>query len=389
MKKLYTNVTLILPGEVLEGASILVEDGRIKTFGRAEAPADCQVEDLGGKMMTPGFIDLHVHGGAGIDFMQNDPDGVLAAARAHLEHGTTTLLPTSCASTNEALFDMFDGYRKADARNTEGARLYGIHLEGPYLSVKMKGAMEEHLLTDALPEYYMPILEAGGDIISRWTIAPERKGAFELAALLQKRGIVASAGHTTASPEILAEAAKHGFTLATHLYNAMTAMHKEGIFRLSGAAEGMLSNEAYDVEVVADGIHQPLEILNIAWRVKGSDRMALITDGTAVSGCPVPESGKSILASREVWIEDGIAKLLDRSAIAGSIATGDVLLKKGLAAGIPLVDVVKMLTATPARIIGATDFGRIQEGYLADLCVWDENNDVTLVLKEGREVYRK
>lgn len=389
MKKLYTNTTLALPNSLLEGASILVEDGRIKAFGRCEAPTDCQTEDLGGKLMTPGFIDLHVHGGAGIDFMQNDPAGICAAARAHLEHGTTTLLPTSCSSTNEALFEMFAGYRKANAANKDGARLYGIHLEGPYLSVKMKGAMEEHLLTDALPEYYMPVLEAGGDIISRWTIAPERQGALELASLLQKRGILVSAGHTTASPALLQEAAKYGFTLGTHLYNAMTAMHKEGIFRLSGAAEGLLSNEAYDVEVVADGIHQPLEILNIAWRVKGSDRMALITDGTAVSGCPVPESGKSILASREVWIEDGIAKLLDRSAIAGSIATGDILLQKGLAAGIPLVDVVKMLTATPARMIGSTELGRIQEGYLADLCVWDEKNSVAMVLKDGREVYRK
>jgi len=183
------------------------------------------------------------------------------------------------------------------------------------------------------------------------------------------------------------EAADHGFTLATHLYNAMTAMHKEGIFRLSGAAEGALSDERYDVEVVADGIHQPLEILNIAWRIKGSGKMALITDSTAIAGCPVPADKRSILAERAVWIEDGVAKLEDRSAIAGSIATGDVLLKKGLAAGIPLPDVITMLTATPARMLGRADLGRIAPKAIADLVVWNQDFGVHSVYLGGKKVF--
>lgn len=386
MKKIFKNAKLITPQGILENAHVLVEDGKILSYGTGETAEEIPAVDLGGKYLAPGFIDIHVHGGGGYDFMEDKPEAILEAAKAHIENGTTTLLPTSCTSSNESLFKMFDNYRKAKESQSDGARLWGIHLEGPYLSVKMKGAMQEHLLTDALPEYYEPVLERGGDLIARWTIAPERKGAFELAEILHKRGIVVSAGHTTADPALMREAATHGFTLATHLYNAMTAMHKEGIFRLSGAAEGALSSDAYDVEVVADGIHQPLEIINIAWRVKGEDRMALITDGTAVSACPVPPSGKSILAEREVWIEDGVAKLIDRSAIAGSIATGNVLLKKAVAAGIPLKSAVNMLTATPARIIGADKLGRIEKGAFADLVALDDELNVVNVYKEGRQV---
>ena len=319
--------------------------------------------------------------------MEPDPEAILRAARAHLEHGTTTILPTSCTSSNESLFLMFDAYRKALSRSSDGARLRGIHLEGPYLSPVMKGAMLEELLTDPIPSFYEPVLERGGDLIARWTIAPERDGALALGDLLSKRGIVVSAGHTTASPALMREAAQHGFTLATHLYNAMTAMHKEGIFRVSGAAEGALSSDAYDVEVVADGIHQPLEILNIVWRVKGSGKACLITDATAIAGARIPANGRSILAEREVLIEDGVAKLADRSAIAGSVATGDVLLRKGVEAGIPLPEVLCMLTSTPARIAHLSDVGVIREGALADLVFFDDSLRVRKVVKGARTVF--
>ncbi len=387
MKKAFTDLTIYLEDRVLEHAFLLVEGERIRGWGQGEPSSEWERESLPGLSLAPGFIDIHLHGGGGHDFMEPDPAFILKAARAHLEHGTTSILPTSCTSSNESLFHMFDAYRKALALPNDGARLMGIHLEGPYLSPAMKGAMREELLTDPLPEYYEPVLERGGDLIARWTVAPERKGALAFGDLLASRGIVVSAGHTTASPSLMKEAAAHGYTLATHLYNAMTAMHKEGIFRVSGAAEGALSNDAYDVEVVADGIHQPLEILNIAWRVKGSRNMCLITDATAIAGAPVPANGKSILAEREVLIEDGVAKLSDRSAIAGSIATGDVLLQKGVEAGIPLPEVIRMLTATPARIAHLRDVGAIREGYLADLVFFDGALRIRKVVKGGKTVF--
>ena len=387
MKKAFTGLTLYLENRVLEHAFLLTEGEKICGFGQGELSSEWEKEDLSGLSAAPGFIDIHLHGGGGHDFMEPDPEAILKAARAHLEHGTTTILPTSCTSSNESLFLMFDAYRKALSRSSDGARLRGIHLEGPYLSPVMKGAMLEELLTDPIPSFYEPVLERGGDLIARWTIAPERDGALALGDLLSKRGIVVSAGHTTASPALMREAAQHGFTLATHLYNAMTAMHKEGIFRVSGAAEGALSSDAYDVEVVADGIHQPIEILNIVWRVKGSGKACLITDATAIAGAPVPSDGKSILAERDVLIEDGVAKLADRSAIAGSIATGDVLLRKGAEAGIPLPEVVRMLTATPARIAHLSDVGVIREGALADIVFFDDRLSVKRVVKGGRTVF--
>ena len=387
MKKAFTGLTLYLADRVLDHAFLLVEGDRIAGFGRGELSSEWDREDLSGLSAAPGFIDIHLHGGGGHDFMEPDPASILKAARAHLEHGTTSILPTSCTSSNESLFRMFDATRRALSLPNDGARIMGIHLEGPYLSPVMKGAMREELLTDPLPEYYEPVLERGGDLIVRWTAAPERAGALDFGDLLAKRGIVVSAGHTTASPALMREAAKHGFTLATHLYNAMTAMHKEGIFRVSGAAEGALSSDAFDVEVVADGIHQPLEILNIAWRVKGSGKMCLITDATAIAGAPIPADGKSVLAERDVLIEDGVAKLADRSAIAGSVATGDVLLRKGAEAGIPLPEVVRMLTATPARIARLPDVGVIREGAFADFVFFDGSLSVKKVVKGGRTVY--
>ena len=401
MKKAYTGLTLYLENRVQEHAFLLTEGERIHGFGCGELSSEWEKEDLSGLSAAPGFIDIHLHGGGGHDFMEPDPSSILKAARAHLEHGTTSILPTSCTSTNESLFRMFDAYRSALAMPQDGARLMGIHLEGPYLSPVMKGAMLEELLTiynspslqrdlraaHRIEGMLLHLLVSGADLISRWTVAPERAGALSFGDLLANRGIVVSAGHTTASPALMREAASHGFTLATHLYNAMTAMHKEGIFRLSGAAEGALSSDAFDVEVVADGIHQPLEILNIAWRVKGSGKMCLITDATAIAGAPVPSDGKSILAEREVLIEDGVAKLADRSAIAGSIATGDVLLRKGAEAGIPLPEVVRMLTATPARIAHLSDVGVIREGALADIVFFDDSLSVKRVVKGGRTVF--
>lgn len=389
LKTLIKNGLICEPSGISSDRDLLYEDGRIICIapsGSVPGPFG-EIIDAAGAYVTPGFIDLHVHGGGGRDFMEPDPAGILTAARAHLEHGTTTLLPTSCTSANEELFAMFAAFREARKLPNDGAELYGIHLEGPYLNPKMKGAMLEELITLPLAEFYLPVLEKGCDIIKRWTVAPELAGAFEFASLLASKGMLVSAGHTAADPDTIYRAADHGFSLATHLFNAMTSMHKEGIFRRAGAAEGALLCGGYDVEIVADGVHLPKELLLLVYRLKGSGRTALITDSASVAGMPLSESGRAILASRTVLVENGVAVLEDRSAIAGSIATTDVLLKTAVSAGIPLYEAITMLTATPAHIAGMKHKGRLASNMDADILLVSDKLDIINVIKSGRRVY--
>ncbi len=341
--------------------------------------------DAEGMVLCPGFIDIHNHGGAGNDFAVCDPEGMEKALRAHLVKGTTTVLPTAASASTKMILDLYNTYRIV-LKGPYADCVRGIHLEGPFLNPAKKGAMPEDLLRLPTEENYAPLLEEGSGILKRMTIAPELPGAYELGEKLAKMGINVSAGHTEATPEVVREASKHGFNLATHIFNAMTAMHKEGIFRKAGAAEAMLSDDSYYIEGISDCIHIPPEILRMCWQIKGTSKMILITDAISASGADTKEGEKYAFVDSFIWVEDGIAKLPDRSAIAGSLACGISMLKSAVRAGIPFVDSVKMMTETPAKLCGFDDIGKILPGYKADLVLIDENNDLRKVIKSGRTV---
>lgn len=389
---LFKNFNIITGANILYGASLIVKDERIDKIGYHhgdDAHYSEIIEGNGEYYLSPGFIDIHVHGGGGFDFMDADPNEYNAIAKHHAKYGTTSFFPTTTAASREELTDSIKAYDIAKTKKG-GAKMLGMHLEGPYLAKSQKGAMDEKYIRDPISEEYEELCNLS-DEIKRITAAPELPGSYELGNYLYKRGIIPSVGHTDAVCEEIINAYNKGnFRLMTHLYSAMSMTRRIGINRYAGAVEAAYLLDGMYVEIIADGIHLPKELLQLIYKIKGSDRIALITDAMRGSGM---QSGKSIIGSRkngqEVLIEDGVAKLLDKTAFAGSIATTNKLVKTIMEkADVPFIEAIKMMTETPAKIMYVfNDRGSLESGKYADIVVIDEDINVKLTMIEGDIVY--
>ncbi len=390
MRTTLINGRLVLPDEIWEHGYVVIEDGKIAALGKGdpEEPLSGEVIDARSYYISPGFIDLHTHGAGGADFMDATVDAYLTIAETHARYGTTALLPTTLTCPDEELFHMFDIYREAKARNTKGAQFLGIHLEGPYFAYSQRGAQDPANLKQPVPEHYGKILEASDEIV-RWSIAPELPGALELGRLLSSRKILPSVGHTDAVCEEVMEAFEAGYSLMTHLYSGMQGVTRRNAYRYAGAVEAAFLLDGMDVEIIADGVHLPKSLLQLIYKFKGADRIALITDSMRAAG--MPEGAYKLGSLKEgqtVVVEDGVAKLPNRSAFAGSVATADRLVRTMVeTAGVPLTDAVKMMTATPARILGVSDRkGRLETGKDADIILFDDHIRVARTLIDGKTV---
>ncbi len=381
------NGKVITPDGIKESGALLFEDGRIKGFA-AVAPAWARVIDAEGCYVSAGFIDMHTHGAGGADFMDGTVEAYLTAARMHAQHGTTLLYPTTLTSTNELLFESFETYRKAASLNTEGAAFGGMHLEGPYFSPAFAGAQDPRYLRNPEPAEYLEILERCPDL-KRWSFAPELEGAAPFAAELRRRGILASIGHTNATFDECDAAFRAGATHMTHFYSCMSTISRRNAYRYAGTIEYGYFQDGMTVEIIADGIHVPANLLRLMLKIKGVDRIALVTDSMRAAGMP---EGPSILGGlsdgQEVIVEDGVAKLLDRSAFAGSVATTDRLVRNMVReGGCSIEDAVKMMTVNPARIMGVfASKGSVEPGKDADLVLFDEDIKVKHTIIGGKTI---
>lgn len=387
MKTLLRNVRLIANGRV-EAGELLWEDGRILACGRVgEAPEGAAVVDGEGCYAAPGFIELHAHGAAGFDFMDAEPAEFAAACKAHLAHGTTTILPTTLTGKFGDLYGVVDRFRAAKAHMPDGPFTPGLHLEGPYLAMAQRGAQDPRYIKNPDPAEYMPLLDYAAGDIARWTAAPELPGALELGDELKRRGILASIGHSDAEYTDVLAAVRHGYTHVTHLYSCTSTIVRRGGFRFPGVLESAFMLDELSVEVIADGCHLPPELLRLVWRSKSSERVALISDALRCAGQDVTES---VTGSRgdgqRIIIEDGVAKLPDRSAFAGSVAMADRLLRvMHLRAGVPLGECVRMMSETPARILGIADKkGRLAPGLDADVALLRDDLSIRQVYCAGK-----
>lgn len=384
------NGTIITGGESFIG-NVVLKNGVIDYVGTEDPQVsdDVRVIDAKGLYVSPGFIDMHTHGAGGADFMDGTVDAYLTAARMHAVHGTTLLYPTTLTSTNEALFASFETYRKAEEMNTDGARFGGMHLEGPYFSPVYAGAQDPRYLRNPRPEEYLEILDRC-PALARWSFAPELEGAEEFAAELKKRGIVASIGHTNATFQECDAAYKSGADLMTHFYSCMSTVSRRNAFRYAGTIEYGYIQDGMHLEIIADGIHVPQDLLHLLLKIKGVERLALVTDSMRAAGMP---EGPSILGplsdGQEVIVEDGVAKLMDKSAFAGSVATADRLVRTMVQiAGCSITDAVRMITENPARIMGISDRkGSLKAGMDADVVIFDEDINVRNTIIEGKIVY--
>lgn len=388
------NGRLILPdGQIEDGKVIFCQDGKIVSITNLKDyvfSVNDVVVDAEGHYVAPGFIDIHVHGGGGHDFMDGTVEAFLGAARAHAEHGTTSMIPTTLTCPDEELFRSFEVFREACRLNENGAQMLGMHLEGPYFNHKQAGAQDPLYLKNPTPEHYNEILEKGADVISRWSAAVELEGADGLGKALKEHGIVASIAHTDAVYDEIVEAHEAGFNLMTHFYSAMSSVTRRNARRYAGAVEAGYMLDDMSVEIIADGIHLPKPLLQFVYKFKGPKKTALCTD--AMRGAGMPE-GVYNLGSLEkgqpVIVEEGVAKLMDRSAFAGSVATADRLVRTMITlAEVPLADAVMMMTSTPARILGIQDSkGSLAEGLDADIVIFDENINIHKTIISGNVIY--
>lgn len=371
----------------ISNQNVYIQNGKI--FAVTDEFLECEeVIDAGQCYVAPGFIDIHVHGAGGSDFLDGTAEDYLIAAQTHAKHGTTALLPTLTSVDAKGIRVAATAFAKARTKNEQGAELLGLHLEGPYLAQSQSGAQEPRFIRNYDPEEYESILEDYGDLILRWTAAPELPGADAFARALAMQGIVPSIGHSDADFDCAAKAFSNGFSLITHLYSCMSTVHRKNAYRYAGIIEYAYYNDDMNVEIIADGSHLPPSLLKLIYKLKGAEHIALVTDSMRGAGMP---EGKSILGRRtnglEVIIEDGVAKLPDRSAFAGSVATFDRLVRNMVTlADVPLCDALKMASETPAKIMRLKNKGKIKPNYDADIVIFDDNIDIKKTIVGGKVV---
>lgn len=380
---------VILPEGVLRSCRVVCEEGRIRDIipcpKRAKDPLP---------YLAPGYIDIHNHGAVGCDYMQGT-DRAFDAIRGHLtRHGVTCTQPTTVSAPVEQLRDFFRAYRDYQARADESlCVMHGIHVEGPYLAPAAKGA--HPLSTLLVPERdgWDWVLE-NKDIITQITVAPELAGMEEMIAQLAGAGILVSGGHDAAEPEDIERAARAGMAHCTHIYCAMSTLHKTDGHRRHGLCEYAMTHDSLTAEMIADNHHVPPLLARMIHRAKGPDRVCLVSDAIAPAGLAPSDTLYSLGTGEDctqVLVEEGVAMVADRSCYAGSIQALDRMVRNMVFdAGLPLADAVRMASLTPARILGLDrDRGSIQVGKRADLCVLDENLNVTKTLIAGKVVWEK
>ena len=370
---------VVSDGGIING-SVYVENGKITAITDEELPFD-EENDAKDNYVLPGLIDVHTHGAVGFDYSESDAEGVLNAIRFQVSRGATSVMPTVTSSTLEQTYKALESIERAMGDPEYGKCIIGAHLEGPYFSPLQSGAQDKSLITEPVREDYEKLIERFGHIIKRWDFAPERDEGGEFCRYLSAHGILPSAGHTDAKYEHMLTAREHGCRLVTHLYSCTSTITREKGFRKLGVTEcAYLWDDMY-VEIITDGRHLPTELLRLIFKLKPHDKILLITDSMSVAGTTA-ERGR--LGNLDYIIEDGVCKLLDRSAFAGSIATADRLLKVCAEAGLDVVEAVRMGSENPAALFSLNK-GKLQVGYDADIIITDEKFNVTDVFIEGEK----
>lgn len=394
MRKLkIINGRIITPEKIIENGSVVISEGVITEIGDKEINSKADlILDAEGNFISPGFIDIHVHGGGGSDFMDGTARDFLTIAETHLQYGSTALVPTTLTAEKENLLHILDIYREASKQNVNGAQFLGMHIEGPYFSMNQKGAQDARYIRKPDEKEYSDIIQKAGDIIVRWSAAPELEGAMDFGKYLKAHQILPAIAHTDAVYEDVVKAFENGYTLATHFYSAMSGVTRRNAFRYAGVIESVYLMDEIDVEIIADGVHLPEPLLKLIYKIKGSERIALITDAMRAAGT---QSQESILGSREnglkVIVEDGVAKLPDRTSFAGSVATTNRLVRTMIQmADVPLVEAVRMMTLTPARIMKINQHkGSITIGKDADVVLFDNDINIKTAIVKGEILYNQ
>lgn len=388
MKKiLFKNGNVIFEDRV-EKTDVLVENDRIVKIGKIEE--DCEIVDATDLYVSPGLIDIHSHGGNGYDYMAGTLEAFTSATTLHMQHGATAIVPTTVAADTEYTIHFLKQFDQLKENAAIPVRLLGVHLEGPYLALKQKGAIPEKYIKNPIREEYMRILDSSPNIL-RWTIAPELEGAYELGDELYKRGINASIGHSCAEDFHVHEAVLHGFRSVTHMYSMTSSIVRINCYRHPGINEAAYLEDDLYLEAIADGHHLPNTLLRLMIKNKGYDKIILVTDSMSAAGFG---DGLFYLGNPEdhhqVLIKNSVGFMPDMSSFAGSVACADQLIRTMLNIGTPMNEAVKMMSLNPAKLLHfEQEIGSIEIGKKADIILFDEQVDVKQVYINGALKFKK
>ena len=400
----FKNARIITPIRVIDNGVLVVNDDKISYVGpqdEIKIPENARIIDVGGKYLSPGFIDIHLHGGGGADVMDATEEAIEKISSSHAKGGATSIVPTTTSAPMDDIIRAIEIIELAKKRTLPGAQVLGAHIEGPYFSMEQKGAQNPKFIKNPEPEEYLKLLDKY-DCILRISAAPELKGGLELGRELRRRGIIASIGHTNATYQDILAAIEAGYTHVTHIYSGMSGVRRVNGYRLSGVIESTLLLDELTTEIIADGHHLPPSLMRLVVKAKGLDKVSLVTDATRAAGLG---PGRYSVGGLETIVEDEVTegfeiptekgnyvvKLLTREAFAGSAALMNRCVRNMVKlVGLSIQDAVKMASVNPAKLIGVDDRkGSLTKGKDADLVIFDEQVNVMMTVVGGRVVYKR
>jgi N-acetylglucosamine-6-phosphate deacetylase len=396
------DANIITPIREIHGGTVVIEGNTIREVGLKEIPIphDAEVINLKGAYLSPGFIDLHLHGAWGGDVMAASIEDLKKMAEGLIKSGVTSFLPTTLSGPMPVITQAVDAISQMMKKDSVGAKILGVHLEGPFFNLEQKGAQNPDYIINPKPENYLPLLDRYPEII-RVSAAPEIPGGLELGQELKRRGIVASIAHSNATYQEVQQAVEHGYSHVTHVYSAMSSMRRLNAYRVSGVVESALVMDELTTEMIADGHHLPPSLMRLVLKSKGLEKVCLVTDSMMAAGLG---PGQYSLGGLDVIVEADIpkvfeiptqpqnyvAKLLDRESFASSVATMDQLVRNMInLVGLNIVDTIKLVTLNPAKMQNLNDRGIIAKGKKADLIAFDQDINILLTVVDGKLVYKR
>lgn len=389
-KTVIRHAKIVTEEETIQDGALVISEGTIEFIGTEEAFAAQQSYqklpsvDYEGDWLLPGFIDVHVHGGFGHDFMEANDAALERITQFHAQNGTTTMLATTVTAPKEAIDRVLAGVNSWQENEVKGARLAGVHLEGPFLSKVFPGAQNPEHMIPARIDWLEEWTSAYPGLIRMMTLAPEVEGNMDCIEWLRKNNIVAACGHTDAEYEEILEAKKRGLQHAVHTFNAMKPLHH----RNPGTVGAVLTDDDISCEIIADGHHVHPACIDLLFRAKGRDRLILITDAMSAAGM---EDGEYNLGDLKVRVKDGVARLKEGESLAGSTLTMIQAFRFFVeTVGVSIEETSRMASGNPARLIGLDDeIGSISLGKKADLLRLDSKLQLKEVWRDGQLIDNK
>ncbi len=379
---IFTNARLIFPDGIRDGLELVARDGRIAEIRQQTARTTNEIVDLGGNYLTPGFVDLHIHGALGRDTMEASAEAFRAICNYHASGGTTSLLLTTATAPIAAMVNVLNA---VDDCRSSIKQIAGVHVEGPFISKNKRGAQREEFIQEPTAKAAERLLDYAG-VIKRITLAPELPGALEVIDEFCARKISVSGGHSDAWDDEARAAFAHGMRSVTHTFNCMSSARRRGIRRIAGLLEFALSEPQMNCELIADGHHVSATLMKMLYRAKGARGISLVTDATAGAG--LPNESKFSLGGLDCVVKDGVCLLADGSALAGSASRMiDLVCTLVRDVDLPLYEAIAMATENPAREVGLESKGQFNVGGDADFVVISPQLEIVRTFVGGEQIF--